>query len=175
MKKCQHRETPIIGTIMGVTCKALLDCHGSEREPEQFILDDGSAQLDEDGEIIYCMVDRWVINDLKTTQDASPKGFAKAVVNFDLDLQMVWYQTLLANIEVLETPPFWIWTAIEKTPPYANSVYTGEEWIESGTRKLEIVIDRYKKCKKTGEWPMPYRGINKLERPKWATVEGVNQ
>lgn len=143
MKKCQHRETPIIGTIMGVPCKALLDCHGT----------DGVE---------------WVIDDLKTTQDASPKGFAKAVVNFDLDLQMVWYQTLLANIEGLETPPFWIWTAIEKTPPYVNAVYTGEEWIESGTRKLEIVIDRYKKCTESGKWPMPYRGINKLERPKWA-------
>lgn len=143
MRQCQHRETPIIGTIMGVPCKALLDCHGTDGK-------------------------EWVIDDLKTTQDVSPKGFAKAVINFDLDLQMVWYQTLLANNEGLENPPFWTWTAIEKTSPYVNSVYTGEEWTESGMRKLERVLDLYKVCTASGEWPMPYRGINKLERPSWA-------
>lgn len=151
LKQCQHRETAIIGTIMGVECKALLDSHGTDGR-------------------------EWVINDLKTTQDASPRGFAKAVDKFDLDLQCVFYSTLLANIEGLENPPYWTWTAVEKTAPYVNSVYTAEDWQESGMRKLEIVIDRFKECTASGEWPMPYRGINKLERPAYfstPTTEGA--
>ena len=143
LKQCQHRETPIFGTIMGVQCKALLDCHGT----------DGVA---------------WVINDLKTSTDASQKGFAKSVINFDLDLQAAFYCTLLANIEGLETPPFFVWTAVEKAAPFANAVYTAEQWMESGMRKLERVMDLYKECVSSGEWPMPYRGINQLERPAWA-------
>jgi len=81
---------------------------------------------------------------------------------------MVWYQTLLSNIEGLETPPYWVWTVVEKTAPFINTIYTGEDWQESGMRKLERVIDLYKECTASGEWPMPYRGINKLERLSWA-------
>lgn len=142
MKQCQHRETPIIGTIMGVPCRALLDCHGTDGK-------------------------EWVIVDLKTTTDASPRKFAAQVADRDYDLQMVWYQTLLANIEGTENPPWWGWLPIEKTAPFANSIYSGEDWQESGMRKLETVLDRFKECTESGKWPMPFRGINKLERPAW--------
>lgn len=147
LKQCQHRETAITGTIMGVPCKALLDCHGT------------------DG------VD-WVIIDLKTTVDASPRGFAKAVANFHLDLQLAFYTTLLSNVHGLEKPPWFAWLPIEKTAPYVNSVYSAEEWMESGMRKLEYVIDKFKECTESGEWPMPYRGINRLECPSWASFQG---
>jgi len=147
LKGCQHREMAIIGSMMGVECKALLDVCGT----------DGVA---------------WVIGDLKTCQDASPKAFAKDVFNRDYDLQKVWYSTLLSNIEGLETEPYWNWLAIEKTAPFVNAVYTGDDFTESGMRKLEIVLDRFKECTESGKWPMPYRGINKLERPSWARNGG---
>lgn len=129
---------------MGVPCKALLDCHGTDGE-------------------------QWVINDLKTATEASQKGFAKSVLNCHLDLQAAFYCTLLGNIECLETPPFFVWTVVEKSAPYPVAVYTAEQWIESGMRKLERVIDLYKECTASGEWPMPYSGMAQLERPTWAT------
>jgi hypothetical protein len=110
----------------------------------------------------------WVIADLKTTLDASPRKFAAAVMDRDYDLQMVWYCTLLGALRGLENPPFWVWIAVEKKAPFVNSIYTGAEFVESGTRKLEIVLDRWKESTASGEWPMPYRGINHLERPSWA-------
>lgn len=140
IKSCQYREMAIRGTIMGVECKALIDVCG----------------YGEGG---------WAIGDLKTCQDASPRKFAYTVHDRDYDLQMVWYSTLLAQREGLEDMPYWNWFAIEKTAPFVNVVYTGHEWIESGMRKLETVIDRYKECTASGEWPMPYRGIQNLERP----------
>lgn len=151
LKQCQHRETPIIGSMMGVECKALLDSHGTDSM-------------------------EWVINDLKTTVDASPRSFAKTVEKFHLDLQCAWYSTLLGNIEGLENPPYWTWTVVETSSPHVNAVYTAEEWQESGMRKLEIVLDRFKECTANGQWPMPYRGINKLERPAYLatpTTEGA--
>jgi hypothetical protein len=143
LKGCQHKELPIIGSLYGVQCKALLDNAGT----------DGVE---------------WVIADLKKCQDASPRGFKKQVANFDLDLQMAWYSTLLAAIHGLENPPHWYWIAIEDKPPYLNMIYSGIEWMDSGMRKLERVIDSYKECTKSGEWPLPYRGINILEKPAWA-------
>jgi len=143
LKQCQFRETPIIGTIMGVPCKALLDCHGTDGK-------------------------EWVIMDLKTTTDASQRKFGYTVKDMDYDLQCVWYSTLLANVEQIETQPFWVWLPVEKSAPHANEIYTAEDWIESGMRKMETVIDRFKECTASGKWPMPYHGITKLERPSWA-------
>lgn len=143
LKQCQHRETPIIGTIMGVPCKALLDCHGTDGK-------------------------EWVIMDLKTAMDASERKFGATVADRDYDLQCAWYSTLLANVEGIEEPPFWVWLAVEKSAPFVNEIYTAADWIESGMRKMEIVLDRFKECTESGKWPMPYRGITKLERPRWA-------
>jgi len=143
IKGCQHREMAIVGTIMGVPCKALLDLCGTN------------------GVL-------WAIGDLKTCQDASPKAFARDVYNRDYDLQMVWYSTLLANAEGLEEPPYWNWISVEKTAPFVNAVYTGRDFIESGMRKMETVLDRFKECTASGVWPMPYRGIIDLVKPDWA-------
>lgn len=139
---CKHRETPIIGTMYGVECKALLDAHGTDGES-------------------------WVITDLKTTQDASPKGFAKAVANFDYDMQLAWYSTLLATIHGLEKPPVWYWIATETEAPFVNAVYSSDEWIESGMAKLETALTIYKECMASGKWPMPYKGIQTLNKPAW--------
>lgn len=141
LKGCQHREYAIIGTIMGVECKALLDVCGT----------DGT---------------QWVIGDLKTCQDAGPKEFYWDVINRDYDLQMVWYQTLLANKEGLESPPYWNWFPVEKKAPFANAVYTGYSFEESGMRKLETVIEKFKECTASGVWPMPYGGIQELTDPR---------
>jgi hypothetical protein len=140
LKACQHRETPLIGSIMGVPCKALLDCHGTDGE-------------------------EWVICDLKTTIDASPKGFAWAVIKSHYDLQMAWYRALLCNVEGISEPPCWLWLAVEKKAPFVNAVYQSDEWEESGNDKLVKVLDLYKRCTESGEWPMPHRGIQQLKRP----------
>jgi hypothetical protein len=139
---CQHRETPLIGSIMGVPCKALLDCHGTDGK-------------------------EWVICDLKTCQDASPQGFAKDVHNRHYDLQAAWYSALLANVEGFSEPPFWVWLAVEKTAPFVNVVYTAEQWDQSGQDKLCKVLDLYKQCAESGEWPMPFRGMHSLPKEPW--------
>jgi hypothetical protein len=142
LKSCQHRETPIIGRIAGVECKALLDCHGTDGE-------------------------QWVICDFKTCMDASPRSFAKDVHNRHYDLQMAWYSALLAHAEGFSDPPYWVWLAAEKNPPFVNVVYTSELWEQSGQDKLMRVLDLYKECTESGQWPMPYRGIQSLPREPW--------
>lgn len=140
---CQWREKAIVGTMYGVECKALLDVCGTNGV-------------------------QWVIADLKTCQDASPRSFAKDVANRHYDLQAVWYSTLLGIVEQLEIQPYWIWLALEKSAPFVNAVYTAESWIESGTSKLHKVLEIYRECTASDQWPMPFRGITKLERPVWA-------
>jgi hypothetical protein len=143
LRGCQHREMPIFGTVMGVECKALLDVAG-------------------------CVDGAWVIADLKTCQDSSARSFGWTVEDMHYDLQAAWYSTILATIHDLETPPFWVWLAIEKAAPFVNRVFTAEHWMDSGMEKLERVLTLYKECMASGVWPMPYGGMTALERPSWA-------
>lgn len=143
LKTLEHRETPVFATLKGVECKCLLDSHGQE-------------------------FGQWSIADLKTAVDASPRKFASVVMDRHYDLQMVWYQSILATMMGMETPPLWSWIVVEKKPPFFNIVYTGEDFQESGERKLELVLDRYKECQESGKWPFLLNGVHKLKKPSWA-------
>lgn len=143
LRHAPHRETPIIADIHGVPCKALLDAHGT----------DGVE---------------WCIVDLKTTDDASPDGFARKVANFHYDLQAALYSAILAQVHQIESPPYWLWIAVEKNPPYTCAVYSADEWRESGEEKMMRVLEAWKECTAKNEWPQPWQGINQLPKPKWA-------
>jgi hypothetical protein len=143
LKACQRRETPVFGDIRGVASKCLLDAHGT------------------DG------VD-WVICDLKTTDDASPEGFARKVESLHYDMQAAMYCYLLGLTEQAESRPHWYWIVVEKKPPYTCAVYSSNEWLTSGERKLEKALERLKECRESGEWPHPWQGINELPRWRWA-------
>lgn len=145
LKQCQHRETPILASLKGVECKALLDAHGTDGK-------------------------EWVVVDLKTTDDASPDAFARKVANLHYDFQASFYSSLLAQAEQIEERPFWFWIAVEKTAPYTCAVYTSEEWLDSGDEKMMRALDLYKQCSASGDWHGPEwaKETYKLPKPKWA-------
>ena len=143
LSQCQDRETPILGSLRGVECKALLDAHGT------------------DG------VD-WCIVDLKTTDDASPDAFARSVAKYHYDMQAAFYSQLLAQVHQIETRPYWLWLAVQKTAPYTCAVYSANEWIAGGDDKVETALDRLKECRESGQWPQPYGGITELPKPRYA-------
>jgi len=145
LRGCQHREMPLFATIMDVPCKALLDVAGCDPTGES-----------------------WVIADLKTCQDSSARSFGWTVEDMHYDLQAAWYSAILASVYNLDTPPFWVWIAVEKSAPFVNQVFTAEHWMESGIEKLERVLTLYKNCTASGIWPMPYGGMTALERPRRA-------
>lgn len=128
------REHAIYGDMHGVECKALLDAAGAG-----------------------------FIADLKTCNHSDPRGFAWHVEDFHYDLQLAWYSTLYAMTTNSETPPFWVWIAVEKTAPYTCVVYKGEEHYQNGMEKLERVLALYKECTASGKWPQPYQGLQELK------------
>jgi len=147
LKGCQSRETPIIANMHGVKCKCLIDLH----DPA---------------------TGKWTIGDFKTAQDISPRKFSATVYDMDYDMQAAWYSDLLAIANGIENPPWWFWIAAEKKPPFLNAVYVpSDEVMESGRDKVKRALTLYKECMELGEWPMPLRGINKIELPSWAKRE----
>jgi exodeoxyribonuclease VIII len=107
--------------------------------------------------------DGTTIVDLKTCQDASPTGFAKAVANFGYQIQAAHY---LAG--TLATR--FIFVAVEKTAPYAIGVYELDtEALVHGSIARHNALQRIQDCRAINEWPgYTDGGIQTLQLPGWA-------
>jgi hypothetical protein len=100
--------------------------------------------------------------DLKTTTDASPRGFAKSVANWRYHVQQAHYMagTFAERF---------VFIAVEKTYPYAVGVYeldtTAMDAAETTRRNnLQTIAD----CRAINEWPGYSQGIQNLSLPGWA-------
>jgi len=106
--------------------------------------------------------DGTTIVDLKTCQDASPTGFAKAVANFGYSIQAAHY---LAG--TLATR--FIFVAVEKTAPYAIGVYELDtEALIHGSIARHNALQILQDCKAVNDYPGYTDGIQTLQLPGWA-------
>ncbi len=111
-----------------------------------------------------------VIVDLKTTRDASPDAFGRAIYTYGYYIQGAHYrrggQALGLEIE------HFVIIAIEKVPPYALAVYdiTGDA-LRAGEEELDVLLARYAECEQSGVWP-GYGGVTgnvaPISLPPWA-------
>jgi len=102
------------------------------------------------------------IVDLKTTTDASPKGFAKSVAQWRYHVQQNHY---LAGTFAER----FVFIAVEKTYPYAVGVYELDETAalhgEAERRNnLQTIAD----CRAIAEWPGYGNTVQPLSLPNWA-------
>lgn len=99
------------------------------------IFDTGSAEVSgfatDDLGLIRKIQPDWrrddgIIVDLKTTKDASPRGFQRAVIEYKYALQAAYY---LETANLIEPNKYhsWLWIAVENEPPYAVAVYQLDE------------------------------------------------
>jgi exodeoxyribonuclease VIII len=102
------------------------------------------------------------IVDLKTCQDASPTGFAKAVANFGYQIQAAHY---LAG--TLATR--FVFVAVEKTAPYAIGVYElNTEALIHGSIARHNALQIIQDCRAINFYPGYTDGIQTLQLPGWA-------
>ena len=96
--------------------------------------------------------DKNIVVDLKTTQDASPKGFQKSIGQFGYHIQASWYLKVLQNLG-FDSYDF-IFIAIEKTAPFCVGVYRASmEMLEEGNKKVYEAIDKILWCKENDSYP----------------------
>lgn len=106
--------------------KSLVDCRG--------VID----RLTDDGLII----------DIKTTDDASPVGFARSVRKYRYHVQAAFYSDGVPNSQGF----FFI--AVEKTEPYLVGVYyLMAEDLQRGREEYQQDIETFIECVKRDEWP----------------------
>lgn len=132
-----------------------------------------SAYAENDGVLCKCRPDIWseklgVIADLKTTLDASPKGFARAVADRRYHVQDAWYREVWEKAGGEKAREF-IFIAVEKKPPYSTGIYflhpdaKLQGWAEA-LNDMKVYIE----ASRNNEWKAYSENPVELELPRWA-------
>jgi hypothetical protein len=101
--------------------------------------------------------------DLKTTEDASPAGFPRAVASYSLHMQAAHYLDAPIGFEAF------VFVAVEKAAPYAVGVYVLDAIsIENAKHRRLALLDLYAECLRSGRWPAYADTIETISLPAWA-------
>lgn len=114
----------------------------------------------------------WLL-DLKTTRDASPFKFSRAVAEYGYHRQAAFY---IDGARALGSAVSkFAFIAIEKEPPFAVAVYELDPAsIEQGRMECAALLRKYKACVESGIWPGYSAKVEPLRIPEWA-FKGVEQ
>ena len=110
-----------------------------------------------------------IVVDLKTTKDASPRGFKQSVANYRYHVQAAWY---LHGLEQAtgKRPDQFIFICVESTAPYACAVYAADaEMIERGHDQAMGDLAKLAVCRAADHWPSYSEQIETLSLPGWMT------
>lgn len=136
-----HRETSIFSrSPEGVDVRARFDIYGNTRAA-----------------------------DLKTTTDASPRGFLHHVLEYGYYVQQAWYEDA-HEFEKGEQLESFVFVAVETTGPYHVAVYPLDDiFRDIGHKLARQARDIYAECVETNTWP----GIEGevLAPPNWLIYE----
>lgn len=114
----------------------------------------------------YLTDDGWIV-DLKTTEDASPSGFAKSALNFRYHVQAAWY--LRGVRQSGGEPRGFVFIAVEKKPPHAVAVYLADDdMVRLGLAEADRCLNRLAECFETEHWPGYGHDVQVLSLPAWA-------
>ena len=117
-----------------------------------------------------------IVVDLKTTKDASPRGFKQSVANYRYHVQAAWYLHGLEQA-IGKRPDQFIFICVESTAPYAVAVYAADaEMIERGHDQAMRDLAKLAVCKAADHWPSYSDQIEPIGLPGWMTgVTGQQQ
>lgn len=126
----------------------------------------------ETGAQIKCRTDwldhQGLIVDVKTTEDASPDGFAKSIANYRYHVQAAWYWDCIEAAYDVE-PAGFVFVAVEKKPPYAVGVYLiGPDSMSVGRQLARRDLRRLIACRDANHWPDYGDDVQSIEIPRWA-------
>lgn len=109
--------------------------------------------------------DNTYIDDLKTTSDASERGFRRKVWNLRYDIQAAFYRR--AVLASQDTQPRFRWIAVETEYPYLVTVHEPSRVaLQNADARVDEAIDVWRECVERDEWP-GYRGYFEVGPVPW--------
>lgn len=119
-----------------------------------------------------CRPDWWIseratLVDLKTTEDASPQGFARSMAAYRYHVQAAHY------MDGTQAERF-LFVAVEKKAPYAVAVYELDaDALEIGRQLRQRDLQTYASCAEFSIWPGYTNEVQTITLPKWATTQEI--
>jgi hypothetical protein len=108
--------------------------------------------------------------DLKTTIDATPSGFSRAIFNHCYHTQAAWYMHGVHAAKIA-SPTEFFFVAVEKTEPFEVGVYrVGREALEIGMVQVNGWLNDYYERNKRNDW-VSFPSIVDVEVPAWMRKE----
>jgi len=115
----------------------------------------------------WLLDDGSMIVDLKTTEDASPRGFQKSIGQWRYHVQAAWYLNGMEQATG-NRPEQFVFIAVEKKPPYACAVYVADlQMIDIGWNAACQDLYKLLLCKTADSWPGYSDGIEQISLPPW--------
>src|SRR5574337_1386605 len=120
------------------------------------------------------------IDDLKTTSDASPRGFQRKVWNRRYDIQAAFYlRAAAAWLGEMSHPikPRFRWVAVETEYPCLVTVHEPDKLaLENADARVDEALDLWRACVENDTWPGYGALVNQVgpvpwEQDKWASVD----
>lgn len=119
------------------------------------------------GRVDYWLPEIRTAVDVKTTEDASPTGFAKSVANYRYHVQDAFYRRGFDSIG--QPIEHFLFVAVEKKAPHAVSVcYCDDAARKRGEQLADRDMRRLAECLRSNSWPAYGEGLNALALPAWA-------
>ena len=144
--------SPLNGTIIGSICDRLAKC-----KVDALI----AIPATEGARPAHILVD------IKTTQSADPRSFAKDAATFGYFHQFAFYRRLCEQQAALGRQEDAIIIAVEKTAPFLCAVYrVPSVAIEVADRKIDALVGRWWAVK-DGDRSGYSENISELEPPRW--------
>jgi len=111
-----------------------------------------------------------IVIDIKTCQDASPRGFEKSVRSFGYDLQAAFYLHVL-NLNKVKVKNF-IFICIEKDKPHVVACHElSEMYLRHAHNRVIETLIKMKTAIDTNDFGTGYPDINTIHLPAWMDSE----
>jgi hypothetical protein len=105
--------------------------------------------------------------DLKSCDDASPRGFKRAIQKYRYPIQAAWYSDAIER-ETGYAHSF-VWIAAETQAPHGVGVYQcGDATLRWGRAVCEESANTYARCLRSGQWPSYPQEVQVMEMDRWA-------
>ena len=115
----------------------------------------------------FILDDLSLIFDLKTTTDASPKGFQKSLVSFRYFVQAAWYLDVV-EMATGKRPEGFLFVAVEKQRPFSVGVYMADQaMIDLGRQHAMEDLRNIAKWKAEDNFPGYSDRVEMISLPKW--------
>ena len=117
--------------------------------------------------VIDAWGEQWAI-DLKTTDDAGDRAFARAIANYGYHGQAAFYLDGLGQGSHGHVQNF-LFIAVEKNPPHGVRVFSCSPDLLATGRQLYLkLLGRHAECVAAGEWPGYPDEVEPINLPAWA-------